>query len=822
MSIQILIIILVLLFLAVAIFGAFFVYVYWWLIQRAAPQLDGDLELAGLDEAVEVLRDKHGVPHIYAQNRADLFRAQGFVHAQDRLWQMEQNRRIAAGRLSELFGDAALEVDRFSRIIGFWRAAQAEETTLDDETRQMLAWYVEGINAYIASRPGRLAAEFNLLRRQPAPWTVLDVIAHTKTIAWGLSVNWESELVRLQLSQQMDPVRAAELEPDYPTINPIITEGVGSQEAMRMVNTAGLLLNEYEKVKEWLGPQGAGRGSNSWVIAPERTINRRRAILCNDPHLPVTMPSIWYENHLHCPDFQASGASFAGIPAVIIGHNGQIAWGLTNALPDVQDLYIERPHPDDPTRFDYQGQWEQAQVFQEEIRVKGQSNPHVEKVIVTRHGPLISELVGEGTPVSLALRWTGHEPGAQIRAILKLNQARNWEEFSAALADWHTPAQNITYADSEGNIGYRMAGRVPIRDQGLGLVPAPGWRGDHEWSGAIPSGQLPHLYNPSSGVIVTANNKMAGDDYPYFLGLEYLPGWRARRIEQMLKQKNRLSLREMEQVQMDNTSLYAETLTPYLSLLDSDDPYERIALKTLRDWNYRMEPQSSAALIFHYTLLHLLQMTFGDKLGPAYSSFVGESISPLAAITSFTQRTKTRLLTLLEGHEESPWYADAQTGRPRSRDELLQEALSAAVRRIRREVNPTPRQWAWGRMHQVRFTHPLGSVRILGRSFNRGPYPVGGDSTTPNQTAYAPHLPPGLVQIVASYRQIVDVGNWDRTLSVITNGQSGHPLSRNYTDQIPMWLEGVYHAMPWSRAAVETITQQRLTLGPARAAAEKD
>lgn len=805
--------ILVILFILVAVFGAFFIYVYWWLVQRPVPQIDGELKFSCLDSPVEVLRDRHGVPHIYAQNRADLFRAQGIVHAQDRLWQMEQNRRIARGTLSELFGKAALDVDRFSRIVGFHRSAQLELETLDDETLQHLTWFCEGVNEYMRQRPGRLAAEFNLLRRQPEPWTPVDILAFAKVMGWSLSINWESELVRVQLLEHADAFRAAELEPEYPEYNPVITEGVGSQDSVRMLSTAGLLLGEYEKLKEWLGPQGARLGSNSWAVAPKHTTTAR-AILCNDPHLPLTIPGVWYENHLECPDFQVSGVSFPGTPGIIIGHNRHMAWGLTNAFPDVQDLYIERPHPDDPHLFEYNGEWEPAQVLREEIYVRNNPNPHVEEVVITRHGPIISRLVEGGTPHTLALRWIGHEPGGTVTALLRMNQATNWDEFDEALAEWSVPAQNVTYADVYGNIAYRMAGKVPIRANGLGLVPAPGWTDEYEWTGVIPHQELPHLYNPESGYIVTANNKLTGDDYPYFLGAEYFPGWRARRIEEMLRQKKRLNSQDMEVMQMDTTSLYAESLAPLLTRLQSSDPWEKAALNMLRDWSFRMEPESPAALIFHYVLLHLLDMTFGDKLGPARSGYFGEALSPLFIINGFMHRAETRLLEILTEHEESIWYTDAATGRPRTRDELLQEAFSLSVKRIRKEVNANPRRWAWGRMHQVRYAHPLGSVRILSGFFNRGPFPVGGDGTTPNQTSYQPKLPPGLVQVVASYRQICDVGDWDATITVTTSGQSGHPFSRNYVDQIPMWLEGVYHAMPWTRPAVEQISKHKLVLAP--------
>jgi penicillin amidase len=798
------------------LFAAIFLYLYWWTIQRAQPKLNGEISLACLEQPVEVLRDKHGVPHIYAKSRADLFRAQGFVHAQDRMWQMEQNRRIARGTLAEIFGEAALEADRFSRIVGFWRAAQVDAAALDAETHQILDWYCEGVNAYLAARPKRLAAELNLLRVQPQAWTPVDTLGWQKVVAWGLSGNWEAELARMRLSVTLGAVRAADLEPNYPEKSPVILEGVGSEQAKRLADAAGLLLEHYQSLKQWLGNPGEGMGSNSWVLAPQHSLNRR-PLLCNDPHLTVQVPGIWYENHLACPDYEVSGASFAGAPGVVIGHNEEIAWGLTNSCIDLQDLYLERLHPDDSTRVEYCGAWEQAQVLEEVIHVRRRSEPHVERVVITRHGPLISGLLTkENAPVdvSLALRWVGHEPDSSLAAALRLNQATNWQEFDAALAGWGAPALNVTFADVRGNIGYIMAGRAPVRDKNLGLLPAPGWDSEHEWNGFIPHAELPRIYNPPSGKIVTANNKITGDDYPYFLGIEFFPGWRAARIEELLAEKDRFTVRDMEEFQLDTGSKFAEMLTPWITLLNSDDPWEKVSIASLRKWNHRMDSESKDALVFHYVLLELLEMVFADKLGDELPAYLGIADNPLAPFNSLADRAQTRLLELINNHERSTWYTERASGRQRDREQLLQEALTRAIRRIRATLGDSTLKWAWGRSHQVRYGHPLGSARMVGGLFERGPIAIGGDGNSPNQTRHTARHPLGLVQVVATYRQIYEVGAWDRAQSVTNCGQSGHPLSHNYDDQIMMWREGVYHRMPWNREAVEKVAEQKLVIKP--------
>jgi penicillin amidase len=496
---------------------------------------------------------------------------------------------------------------------------------------------------------------------------------------------------------------------------------------------------------------------------------------------------------------------------------------MTNGMADIQDLYIERANPADPTQFADGDQWTPAQVIEEVINIR-RGQPHVEQVVITHNGPLITGLlkgVGQGArqpdPIGtmpLALRWTGQEPSHNVRAILRLNRARNWDEFSAALADWATPPQNVLFADDHGNIGYRLVGRIPKRAQNLGLVPAPGWEAAYRWQEYIAPAELPSLYNPPSGKIVSANHKTVGDDYPYFLGAEFAPGWRAARAEDLLNQKERHTIRDMEEMQLDTYSNFAHALTPWLTLLNSEDPWEKAALGALRRWNFQMDSESSAALIFHFTVIELLELIFGDKLGAAKAGYLGIGENPLFQANGFLWRAETRLLELLNEHESSYWYTDARTGRQRSREELLQEALSSAVKKIRAAVGDSMRTWNWGRVHQIRYVHPLGSARLLRNVFNRGPLPIGGDAFTLNVARFALQLPLGHVLVAASYRQIFEVGSWDRAQSVTNVGQSGHPLSDLYDDQIMMWKEGAYHAMPWSREAVDAAAVYRLTLQP--------
>ena len=447
---------------------------YNLLTRKPSIQRSGTLHLQGPHEPIKIITDHYGVPHIYACNDDDLYFAQGYVHAQERLWQMEMNRRLGSGRLAEIFGTIALETDRFCRRLGLHRAADAAIRELSDPNRRMLEAYINGVNTFIQTNPDKLPVEFTLLRITPEPWQIRDPLQWGKIQGWTLSGNWETELIRARLVAKLGPEKAARLESGYDAAHPLI---IPSGMAYQGINLG--LLEQYENIKELsgFGPFG---GSNNWVLDGTMTTSGS-PILCNDPHLGQSMPSIYFECHLVAGDIDVTGVSFPGAPGIVIGHNRQIAWGITNAISDVGDLYVEKFNPDNPHQYEFQGQWEDAQVFREEIRVKGQDDPIVEEVLVTRHGPILTSLAHDGQPekeLPLALRWTGLEQHKVVGAIGKINRARNWEEFLNGLRDWDVPPQNLVYADREGNIGYIMAGAIPIRARGQALVPSPGWTGE--------------------------------------------------------------------------------------------------------------------------------------------------------------------------------------------------------------------------------------------------------------------------------------------------------------------------------------------------------
>ncbi len=796
-------------------FTSFLDSAYSLLTRRAHPSHNGTERLTGLHAEVTIITDRYGVPHIYAQNEEDLYFAQGFIHAQERLWQMELNRRLGAGRLSELLGSFTLETDRFLRRLGLRRSAEAEVSQLTEEGRVMLEAYVRGVNAYLDNKAHKLPAELALLGSRPEPWQIADIIQWGKLLAWNLSGNWETEVLRARLVGKLGAEQAVKLEAGYDPQHPLIVPpGV----AYQGVNLG--LLEEYERVKNLSG-FGTMGGSNNWVV--DGTLTETGApMLCNDPHLRQSMPSIWFECHLVGGEIDVIGASFAGSPGIIIGHNQQIAWGITNAVSDVQDLYIEKFHPDHPTQYEFQGQWEDAQIVREEIKVRGQLTPEIEEVRITRHGPIITNFptteqdTTEAAP--LALRWVGLEQTHIIAAIPKLNKARNWDEFLAALRNWDAPPQNFVYADRDGNIGYIMAGAIPIRAQTQALLPSPGWSGEYEWTGFIPFEELPQTYNPEQHYIVTANNRVVDDSYPYYITHEWANGYRAQRIRDLLTSKSPLSLADMAEIQNDQYALPATEIVPYMLKIEPDTPLKRAALDILQTWDYVLSPTSIGATLYT-TFLRMLERIvlsawFGDD-ETLLHHYLGRGANPLVSeLNGYANRSKPLLIRLLHEHDDSWFTQSVMINGPRSWDSAVARAFDAAIDELSEKLGHNILRWQYGALHKLTYTHPLGAIKPLSGLLNRGPFAIGGDSDTVNVSNSSLDNPENVIA-VASYRQIIDLGNLANSQSIHIPGQSGHPTSKHYDDFIALWHEGHYHPQYFERAEVEAAAEETFQLHPA-------
>jgi penicillin amidase len=805
---------------------------YFVITRRPVPGKKGQVSLAGLHEPVEIITDRYGVPHIYAENEDDLFFGQGYVHASERLWQMDLNRRIGSGRLSEIFGEAGLEPDRFARRLGMHRAAAAAVMQLTPHSRRILDAYTHGVNAYIEGHRRNLPLEFLLLRYQPDPWKIADSVQWSKMMGWNLGGNWETELIRARLVARLGVERAAKLEAGYDPRHPLIVPpGVEYQG----INLG--MLEQYEQLKQLSG-FGLLGGSNNWVVDGSMTVTGA-PILCNDPHLGQTAPSIWFECHLVAGDIDVAGVSFPGAPGIVIGHNQYVAWGFTNAISDVEDLYIEKFNPDNPNQYEYMGTWEEAQVIREEIIVKGSDTPVIEEVRITRHGPIIATYTPPSSPpthvtgqasnngrapadinepreLPLALRWTGLEKHDVMTAVSQMNRATNWQEFRDGLRYWDVPPQNAVFADIQGNIGYVMAGAIPIRKQGQALLPSPGWTDEYEWIGYIPFEELPQTINPEQHFIATANNRVIDDAYPYYITNEWLNGYRAQRIRDLLTSKGKLSLSDMAAIQADQYALPAVEIVPHLLELRPATPTEQDALDILRAWDYVMSADSAGAAIYSATLWHLERIVFSAILGNdelLLQSYLGVGSTILMPQNSYASRDKPLLIRLLNERDDNWFAGSAIPNGPRSWDAALHSAFHAAIAYLHGRLGDNVSRWKYGAIHKMTYNHPLGMRKPLDRIFNRGPYPVGGDIDTVNMGA-SPVNQPETVITVPSYRQIVDLADLKASLSMHHPGQSGHPASKHYDDFIKPWLNVEYHPMLFDREMIEENAAGVLHLAP--------
>lgn len=779
---------------------------YYWFFRRPLPQIEGQMVVAGLKAEVEILRDGWGVPHIYAQSEEDLFFAQGFVHAQDRLWQMEFQRRVACGRLSEILGARTLKADRWLRILGFQRVAEEQVKQMDTATRQLLAAYAAGVNARMAAEP--LPVEFSILRYSPEAWRLEDSLVWLKMMAWSLSANWEAELLRAKLIERLGPERAAELEPDDTRWARIIPPEV----ALDQIGLSAL--EAADPARPFMGPNVMeGVGSNNWVVAGRRSASGR-PLLANDMHLAMGIPAVWYENHLSSGTYNLIGVSLPGTPGVIAGHNGQVAWGMTAAIADVQDLYLERLRelPDGTVQYEFNSAWRDALVFEEEIQVKGGESV-TERVIITHHGPIINNLAPHLTGEQpLALQWTSNQPTQTIRGVFAIGRVRNCQEFYTALRDIADPALNFVFADTQGNIGYSLVGHIPVRAHGSSAVPVPGWTGGYEWQGVIPFEALPHRLNPAEGYIATANNRIVDRHYPYYIGNDFSMGDRALRIREWLAGNHDLTVEHMRRMQMDLVSPTARVVGGYLSQLTSDDPDLQSAIALFQTWNGELDSASPAAALYQVFMRRAVQYLLRGHLDSLTIWYMGQGPNAVLTFGSvFGHRAWEWLQTVLS-QPDSPWF---DLGPGITRDEVLRRVLRESITYLQKELGPAVSDWSWGRLHQLHLNHALGATRPLDKIFSRGPFPIGGDNTTIWATGSGNHHLDSTRMISAPFRFVVDLADIEHAWGSLIPGQSGHPASPHYDDQIETWFAGEYHPLLYARTEIEAQTEARLRLLPA-------
>jgi len=756
----------------------------WFQLGRGMPVYSSELKAERLKDSVKIVRDQYGVPHIYASSLGDAFFAQGYCQAQDRLWEMDLSRRAVSGRLSQIFGESMVSTDKFFLTLGLYEAARISYPTYGAEAKSYAESFAAGVNRYIDEAGKNLPPEFSLLGYRPEKWDPVDSVAIGKYMAYTLGGNTTAELLYMNMAQKVSEDKLAEILPDYPAGGlTILREPTPSGVGRLPVNSPAA---DPELLRSILALPGEGVGSNNWVLGGSMT-RSGKPLLCNDMHLEIKSPSIWYQNHLVVEgQMNVTGVMFPGAPGVVSGHNDHIAWGLTNVNPDVQDLYLEKRNPDNPYQFQYRGQWEDARVVKYDIQVKGSRTVPFE-VVYTRHGPLIGQVYPEAGGRDLALQWTAHLPTRELEAVLGFDTSRNWQDFKAALENFKVPAQNFVFADVDGNIAYQANGLIPVRKKGSGLLPAPGWTGEYDWTGFIPWDELPQSVNPPEGFIVTANNKITGDHYPHFITWQWAAPYRALSIRQSFEGKKGLTLEDALGPQSDWSNLQAKRLYPVLaeSLSAADlSPVEKKARDTLLKWakdNPRDNPQEAGPAIYHTLYLEMVSETYRDELGNNLYGFLLQGRNASIINNNFDNAIVSK---------KSLWFDNVNTPGCETAGDMVQSAFKKTVSRLQKDYGINVTGWKWGRLHTVTIDHPMGKMAALRPFFDDGPYPYGGSNVTSGAASYE-YRTPFAVTSAGPWRYGVDLSGMSGK-DILAGGISGHPNSEHYRDQTQLWLRGEF------------------------------
>jgi penicillin G amidase len=741
----------------------------------------GELTVPGLLEPVEVLRDAWGVPYLTAASLDDLWFAQGFVTAGERLFQLDLLLRAAGGRLSEVFADRTLPDDRFARTIGFHRTGTRLAAGWDDASRSMHARFREGVAAWIEQMAAP-PVEYTLLDLPPelpadeGAWAAAFVF-----LAWGLSGNWDSELLRLAIAEHLGPDAVRTLLPPLPADPPTIAAG----------SLGGRLLDEL--------PRPKGQGSNDWVVAGSRTTTGK-PLLANDPHLLAVQPGAWIELHLRAPGYEARGVALTFSPGILLGTTAHHAWGVTNVSGDVQDLYVERLN-EERTAAEHVGAWEPLTIHHEAIHVRGSAEPIVVEVRETRHGPIIesapvghlhTEYLPLAATETYALRWTGFDHGIQPSLAIEVARVMSFEEFRRAAWGVECPGQNFVYADVDGTIGYQCSGRFPVRRAGDGTAPVPGWTDEHEWDGWIAFEELPWAVDPARGYLVTANNRIHDDEYPHLIGHDFHTPHRARRIVERLEGVDAHDIASMAAIQSDTVSLPARATVPLLLVLEPHTDEERTAIDLLGTWDGDMAADSGAAAVFNVWSRHIARRVLHERLGDDL----------FRRYHTWREVFQCEVLPVML-RDPDGWLDD----------DLLRAALVDTLVELRERLGEDQAGWRWGALHRLRLVHPLGSLPGLESLFTAADLELGGDEQTVMQGGFDGQdgYP---AAVIASWRAVYDLADLDRSIGVLPAGVSGNPASPHWSDQAPLWAAGDHHPLPFTRPAVEAAAVATLRLSP--------
>lgn len=758
------------------------IYYHW--SRNSLPKYEGQIKVSSLQSEVSIVRGERGIPYLTAQNRKDLYFAQGYATAQDRLWQMDLLRRTATGRLSELLGSRSLDFDKRQRNYGFRQISERTVEKISPELREILQSYADGVNVYIEQNKGNLPLEFRLLQYEPELWKPADSIATGKLMAQTLAGSWEKDLMRGFYLKGLDEKSLKYLLPEYSPLDQIIVGDDNSADKnsqdISVVKNKIAARNDYRKLPDLVvkgreierqglalvGLDAELPGSNNWVVSGHKTTTGK-PFLANDPHLGFGIPSVWHQIQMKTADgsVNLAGVTFPGTPGVVIGHNHQIAWGVTNAAPDVQDIYVEEFNPNAPNQYRVGSEWREAEVRKETIKVRqsnfsAATNDIAHEVILTRHGPIVSEYEGK----KLALRWTGFDDVSEFSAFHQINYAKNWDEFQQALKSYPGPSQNFVYADTQGNIGYYLAAFIPKRKTGDGSLPIDGTLTDDNWEGFIPFEELPHLYNPPQGWIATANNRVVGKNYKYFLSREWSAPYRVKRINDLIKEKDKLSHEDMRRIQSDVYSIFdynfAQAIKNILANnLRSSEPKFREIIEIIErfDGNLAAESIESSVVV-----------TMREKLSERIAK--GELGDNFKQYRWFNQPTGLEMILREKPVELLPAEFS-------NYEDLILAAYQDAAEELTKKFGADKKQWNWGKLNQVNFRHPLG-IGLMEYFFNLSAVRLGGNAYTVNCN---------YKNWGVSMRMIVDLNDFDQTTQGVTVGQSGLNADSNYDNQLEEW-----------------------------------
>jgi penicillin amidase len=787
-----------LLLLLVILFVGFAGLAFYWTFYKPLPDYEATVTLNGISDEVNINWDTYGVPHIYANNEQDLYYALGYVHAQDRLWQMTLSQIAAEGRFAEFFGDdpELIELDKYQRTLGFWKIAQQLVDTLGQEERTVLAAYSNGVNAFIDNNSNRLPVQFSLAEIEPIKWTPARSLAVSRLMGWELNMGWWSEITYGYLKENLPPSQFDDLQLRFPDTAPT---SLDDAESMGYSSTLMPMLQQEIKKRELLEMEGTHVGSNAWVVDGSKT-ETGYPLLAGDPHLGLDMPGKWYEVHLNLNGKNVSGATLAGVPAVIIGQNDHMAWSFTSIMSDDTDFFLEQADPLDRGRYvadslsDSTASYEPFNTIREIIKVKDADDQSFE-IRYTKHGPVISdiypvpELTGDKV---ISMQWTGYELTNEMRTLYNINWADNFQDFKDALPTFGVPGLNFMYGDVEGNIAMYSVAKLPIRT-GDPITLRRGWDPSQDWQGFIPHTEMPRLINPDDGWIANANNKITTSSYPYYIATFWEPPSRIERIEQILTSNPTLGIEEFQNLQNDSYSAFAAQMTPkILNIIRNQNVYNfDLPISYLENWNYEYDLKSTAASIFDVFLLKFSENTLKDDFGPvAYSNFIHHENIPVRTLTSLID-------------SESTLFDNVTTDSVETKEDMVVKSMQDAILFLSDSLGSEPFEWRWEQLHTISFEPPLfsraadapdapGALKMIVENIlSKGPYKVPSHGMSVNNGQYRWNNAFEMV-LGPSIRRISDLSDMSKSKSILSTGQSGNPLSDYYGDQTEMWLNGQY------------------------------